>query len=309
MNPDVREQAKGRWAGLLPLLGIGVKHLTGKHVPCPLCGGKDRFRFDDKDGKGTYFCNGCGAGDGIKLVMLANNWDFKTAAKEIRGHLGEAKPGKVRRELSSETCDRMVRKLWEGATFIEDDEAAAYLTSRGFPAPYSKELRFAAQAPVSGHPRRFYLPALIARIRDADGKPVSVHRTFLEGGQKARTVEARQLMPGSLPKGCAIRLAPVKDGILGVAEGIETALAVMRDFLIPCWSTINATMLSEFVPPEGLRELHIFADNDLKYGGQAAAYKLAHRLATKPGAPFVAVKLPPQPGDWDDMGKKPKLVA
>jgi putative DNA primase/helicase len=309
--PDIRVQAKDRWPSLLPLLGVGVKHLTGKHGPCPMCAGKDRFRFDNKEGKGTYFCSGCGAGDGVKLVMLANKWDFRTAAKEIRSHLGEAKPGANKRELSAETCERMVRKLWEGAMPIAaDDEAGAYLASRGFAWPYSSALRFAAQAPVSGHPNRFHLPALIARIRDADGKFVSVHRTFLEGGQKARTVEARQLMPGTLPAGCAIRLARPKDGILGVAEGLETALAVMRDFLIPCWSTINSTLLEKFVPPAGLKELHIFADNDLKYGGQKAGYALAHRLATRPEAPFVAVKLPPEAGtDWDDEGKRRNRAA
>ncbi|NYY79755.1 hypothetical protein DMH17_06695 [Raoultella planticola] len=33
-----------------------------------MCGGADRFRFDDKEGRGTWFCNQCGAGDGLKLV-------------------------------------------------------------------------------------------------------------------------------------------------------------------------------------------------------------------------------------------------
>jgi autotransporter-associated beta strand protein len=31
-----------------------TKTLSGRHVPCPFCGGRDRFRFDDKNGAGTW---------------------------------------------------------------------------------------------------------------------------------------------------------------------------------------------------------------------------------------------------------------
>ena len=52
----------GRWADALRSYGLNEKQLSGKHTECPLCGGKDRFRFDDKEGSGSYYCNGCGAG-------------------------------------------------------------------------------------------------------------------------------------------------------------------------------------------------------------------------------------------------------
>ncbi|MFA9256090.1 primase-helicase zinc-binding domain-containing protein, partial [Escherichia coli] len=51
---------------MLPALGIQV--LKNRHQPCPVCGGSDRFRFDDREGRGTWYCNQCGAGDGLKLV-------------------------------------------------------------------------------------------------------------------------------------------------------------------------------------------------------------------------------------------------
>ena len=66
---DVRTVAAGRWRSILSTLGMDDKALSGKHCACPMCGGKDRFRFDDKDGRGTFFCSGCGAGDGVKLAM------------------------------------------------------------------------------------------------------------------------------------------------------------------------------------------------------------------------------------------------
>ena len=69
------ERARHRWREILPQLGIETRFLTNKHGPCPLCGGKDRFRFDDKDGSGSYYCR-CGPGVGVILVCKKNGWDF-----------------------------------------------------------------------------------------------------------------------------------------------------------------------------------------------------------------------------------------
>jgi len=77
------ERAQGRWREILPQLGIETRFLRNKQGPCPICGGRTRFRFDDLDGRGTWFCNHCGAGAGLRLVMECNAWDFKTAVDEI----------------------------------------------------------------------------------------------------------------------------------------------------------------------------------------------------------------------------------
>jgi phage/plasmid primase-like uncharacterized protein len=43
------EAASGRWPDLLAhFCGLTPDQLSDKHQPCPLCGGKDRYRFDDK---------------------------------------------------------------------------------------------------------------------------------------------------------------------------------------------------------------------------------------------------------------------
>lgn len=51
------QKAAGQWANILTRFGADAAALDGKHHPCPACGGKDRFRFDDKDGRGTHFCS------------------------------------------------------------------------------------------------------------------------------------------------------------------------------------------------------------------------------------------------------------
>jgi putative DNA primase/helicase len=85
------ERANGRWRSILPALGIGARYLDGKNGPCPICGGRDRWRFDDKRGDGTWICTHCGAGQGIRLAMMFTGVsDYKEIALKIEALLDEA---------------------------------------------------------------------------------------------------------------------------------------------------------------------------------------------------------------------------
>jgi putative DNA primase/helicase len=92
---SILDAARGRWPDLLQqLAGLTPEQLTDKHQPCPLCGGRDRYRFDDQDGSGSWFCNKCGGkactgggGNGMDLLMRRTGWDFAEAAKRIEQHL------------------------------------------------------------------------------------------------------------------------------------------------------------------------------------------------------------------------------
>jgi putative DNA primase/helicase len=112
-------------------------------------------------------------------------------------------------------------------------------------------------------------------------------------------------MPGSLPDSVAIRLSyegdelsSINPKVLGVAEGIETALSVRTLFGVRCWSLINSVMMAKWSPPDDVEKVIIFGDNDRNFAGQAAAYKLANRLS---GKVAVEVKIPHQVGDWNDV--------
>lgn len=66
----IREAARGRWRDTIyQVLGIVVRP-DGRHGPCPACGGRDRFRCDDRNGSGSWYCNQCDphAGDGFALI-------------------------------------------------------------------------------------------------------------------------------------------------------------------------------------------------------------------------------------------------
>jgi phage/plasmid primase-like uncharacterized protein len=88
---EVRDLARGRWHIILPALGINAEHLRNHHMRCPGCGGTDRFRWDDKDGSGSFYCGGGGEpvyGDGFALLSHVHGWDFKTCAEQVRSVLG-----------------------------------------------------------------------------------------------------------------------------------------------------------------------------------------------------------------------------
>jgi phage/plasmid primase-like uncharacterized protein len=93
--PCLRQTTINRWPQILrSLAGLTDAELSDRHQPCPACGGRDRFRFDDRSGRGDFFCNGCGAGDGFALLQRINDWNFKKSAVEVAEflRLGTATP-------------------------------------------------------------------------------------------------------------------------------------------------------------------------------------------------------------------------
>ncbi len=300
MLPDIHEASQGRWRGILSQFGMSQKELSGKHGPCPMCGGVDRFRFDDKGGRGTWFCNSCGAGSGVDLVMKLKGWQFKDAVTHIRPLVGLAQAEAPKSGMSEDDKRQFRVNLWNESRPIEQgDYAHRYFAARGIDQNvYPPSLRFCKSARYSASKS---FPAIIAAIQDADGKAVSLHRTFLQDGEKAPVDNPRMVTPGSIPNGSAVRLAKA-GSVLGIAEGIETAMAAGDRFNVPTWAAINAGLLAEWEPPHGVTEVVIFGDNDAGYAGQAAAFALARRMARKKIQ--ATVHIPPLVGtDWADVKK------
>lgn len=294
--------ARGKWKGILLQLGVPAQSLTGKHGPCPMCGGDDRFRFDNKDQRGTYICNACGAGDGMKLAVEFTGKPFSVLAPQIDGMLGNVRPDAPGKPaMTDDDRAKALRAVWTATKPVQPgDLAHAYLTTRKVEELiYPKALRF---GPAIMDGEGGVRPAMVAVVTDLDGKPVTLHRTYLkpDGSGKAEMTSPRKLMPGELPDGSAVRLSEFTTGMLGIAEGIETALSASALYQIPVWAAISAGNLAKWIPPEGCGEVAIFGDNDPKFAGQAAAYALARRLSAK--GMTVTVNIPNAPDkDWNDV--------
>jgi len=294
---DTKVQASGRWLEILPVLGVDQKFLVNRHGPCPICGGKDRFRFS-ADAQGHFYCNQCGNGDGFDLIAKVNGLSNAGAFKAVNKLLNI--PPKIDNEAVTE--DRRNRdamnRVWSGAGRQKDSgPVSTYLknrTGRLWPSISVRE-HANLKLPVDGSK----FPAMLAKVVDQKGNPTNLHITYLtSGGIKANVSKNKVFMAGKLPDGCCIRLMP-HEGILGIAEGIETALSASLIFGVPVWSACNAAMLSKWLPPENVQKVIIFGDNDQNFHGQAKAYALAHKLANQHKLP-VDVRIPDREGDWND---------
>ena len=319
--------AQGRWHEILVQLGIPPEALQNRHGPCPGCGGRDRYRYDDRDGRGTWICSGGGemvAGDGYALLRHVHGWSAAEALRQVAavvggeaGSLPAATPR--RRQQTASRAGRQVADLamrrrrladmWREAVQVTSgDPVALYLAGRGLDlSTYSATLRYHPQLPYRSEDGTYTRhPAMLALVQDVRGRRVCLHRTYLTAaGAKADLPTPRRLMPPAWPgatRGAAVRLAPPAE-TLAVAEGLETALAFGALVQLPAWATISAGGMAALEIPEGVREVLIGADHDA--AGQQAAQALAARLRRQWVAAYI--RTPQRPGsDWADMLTSPK---
>lgn len=177
-----------------------------------------------------------------------------------------------------------MRSMWQGAREVaQGDPVQRYLAGRGLALPEPESLRFHPALPYFDDGVRSVHPAMLANVTTAQGFTVALHRTYLApDGGKASVGTAKKLTPTCGPlAGSSIKLGSptLHKGrvALGVAEGIETAIAAAMLTGIPVWSCVSAAVLAQFVPPQQVQALYIFADNDESGTGQKAAEKLARR--------------------------------
>jgi len=272
---DIVEESIGRWHGIYRMLGIEVG--DGKHCACPVCGGKDRFRMDDKGGRGTFICTNCGAGDGFELLKKVMNIDFIEAKKEVEKLIGRITPDMNKPEEPKITREQLRQIFVSSIPAARENPVGVYLKKRGL-SLVPEILRYTENCWEPETKRNH--PAMLAVFSAADGAALTMHRTYLNGnGEKAAIDDVKKLLPG-LKKltGGAIRLFKYEHE-LGIAEGIETAIAAYELFGIPTWSAVSSTLLAGFDVPEQVKTLHVFSDNDKNFAGQQAAYTLAKKVA------------------------------
>jgi putative DNA primase/helicase len=150
---------------------------------------------------------------------------------------------------------------------------------------------------------------MLAYMQAPNDELTMIHQTYLTAnGEKADVEKVRKFMPGTIAKGSAVRLGEAgvwrMSGVLGIAEGIETALAARLLNTMVVWAALSEGLLKQFEPPKEVKRLVIYGDNDANYVGQAAAYELARRLSLEKRCE-VEVMIPSEEGcDWCDVYKR-----
>jgi putative DNA primase/helicase len=232
----------------------------------------------------------------MNLVMCCKDLNYADAAREVERVVGIATPtppvGRRDPRIKLNRVHKATRR--PGAAVRE------YLAGRGLECPpclkQVRERYYDGKGECLGE-----FEAMAARVLGADGTPETYHLTYLEGSRKADVQSPRKVLtPVNTINGAAVRLYPAA-AHLGIAEGIETAIAAHMLYGIPVWSVLNRNGIDTFVPPEGTDELTIFADNDASFVGQASAFGAAKRLSSKPHGIRCHVLVPRLADtDWND---------
>jgi putative DNA primase/helicase len=306
---EMQHRMTGRWPDLLQRVGMDEAALTKRQKPCPMCGGTDRFMFDDLQGRGTYLCRRCSpkGGNGFQLLVSYSNISWREAFSIVGDYLGDqnipAPKAPSRTIVEGKRVDpTRARQVWAISEPITvNDQVDMYLRHRGLNlTAFPSALRYARMSPYFDTDGKHVddYSAMLGMVTGADDTFRTVHRTYLRAGRKAEVPSPKKLA-SPMGAGSSIKLFPPNEE-LAIAEGIETALSVHVMTKLPVWSVISAANMLQFRPPPCVKRLRIYGDNDRFAAGQAAAWGLMARVASKELA--VEVLIPTQPGsDWNDV--------
>ena len=307
---SILSRAQGHYKSILLSAGADEMIFKTKNLECPWCAGEDRFSYTDKFGKGDSFCRRCGYHSGVDLLMKIKNFGYVDALRFMARFLNlPIHEEKTYRVTKAREQPSPVEDVWAASHALgEKDSAYVYLRSRGlkncFPSALraSNRLRYAQLSEDGRSWDHSFYEGLVAEIVNSEGRRVSLHRTYLDNGRKA-PVKAVKKVLGKELSGCAVRLAETDEsGVLGLAEGIETALSASELFGVPVWSVVAAFNFRNFVPPESVRRIIIFGDSDKNFVGQREAYAGAAEIKQRHPDIEVEVRLPEQSGcDWNDV--------
>ncbi|WP_421297099.1 DUF927 domain-containing protein [Aeromonas sp. 604015] len=308
---DVVTAAGGRWPELLAAVGIDTPRL-GKHGPCPVCcDGKDRFRLDDKEGRGTFICNQCGAGDGLDLVCKVMGKTPKEAAELVAplvglsaGGLDPAERERIRQQQQAKA--EQARKRGEqqreqaarrAAAILRDCEQgeSLYLTSKGF----AERLNAVNLAPIRVGDKNYPAGSVVIPLTNEVGELVNVQlighdgsKRYLAGGQKAGAFHC--IEGGEL-------IAIVEGYATGLSVHLATGAIVYC--AMDCGNLAVVAQIARRQHPEA--QILLCGDNDTNTKGNPGKAKAEQAAAAVGGL----VALPPAAGDWNDYHQTHGLNA
>ncbi|HEX7687923.1 MAG TPA: toprim domain-containing protein [Burkholderiaceae bacterium] len=242
---------------------------------------------------------------GAEGSWSARNQADMTPAERVayRAAVRAAKEKREREQASEwrRSGDRIRAILRGSRPIVDGDPAALYLRRRvGLDASALPQcLRIAYLPCIEDGIEIGVFPTLIAPLVKGT-ETVALHRTYLtEQGRKAPVPTVRKLTPAAgILSGCAIPLSAPSGGAIGVAEGIETALAASRLSGLPTVAAYSASNLASYRWPREARRVIVYGDNDP--AGLAAAEGLRSRAAA--AGVSCQVVIPEKAGqDWCDV--------
>ena len=278
----ITDLAQGRWPEILSsLAGLTSDQLTDRHQPCPLCGGNDRYRFDDQDGSGSWYCNQCGgkdqrggAGNGMEMLMRRTGWEFKEAARAVEDYLGIPRPS-----ASTVAAPRPVKPPVDAPPPSLDGASHQWCYTN-----------------AAGE-QLFW----IQRVDMAGGRKLFIHRTWIDGRwhRPSKKDGFKSDWPAPRPVYNLAALAARPDAQVIICEGEKAADHAQRLFpqlVAISWSNgAKSVGKVDWTPLTG-RSILLWPDNDAE--GRQAMQQVAG-LIREP-AKLLTIDAPPDaPEKWD----------
>jgi putative DNA primase/helicase len=258
--------------------------------------------FDDLRG-GVFGCMRQGVSETWSATDRAT-MTREQRAELVRQMIAATAERKVQQRQHRAENARRIAQVWDQCVpLVPGDPVTLYLKRRGFGGvwPLPDVLRYHRAMPYwEGERKLGTFPAMVAPMVAPDGRTVALHRTYLAAdGRKADVPTVKKLTAASgTLSGACIPLHKPERGVIGAAEGIETALAAWIASGVPTVATYCASALASFVWPTGVRRVVVFADNDK--AGREAAQTLQGR-AIRAGLQ-ASVMTPSDTGaDWCDV--------
>jgi putative DNA primase/helicase len=280
------------------------------HGKCPCCGYRAGFSVTERrDGLPLVYCHagGCSQSDLIVALRRAGLWPESQSENGDRSSERQRRHRVASSAISVKTKpaaspSNVALSLWRRSTPAEATFAprivADYLrNARGYTGAIPNVLR---QLLSAKHPTGTYTPAMVALVEHVDNGPVAVHRTFLraDGSGKADLDPNKMTLGPS--KGAAVQLARPRNGVLAVAEGIESALSYMQGTEIPTWAALSAVGICNLVLPRDATEIIIAIDPDPV--GVMKAHAAARRWLEE--GRRVSIARPPLGLDFNDLVRR-----
>lgn len=288
---EVKRLAAGSWESVLPQCGVTVP-AKGRHGPCAICGGSDRFHYIDDHGGGEWHCRQCDEpnhGDGLDLIARAQGITITAAAQKVSSVLGidyqAPEPKPAREKPQADIAGKVAGMLAKSTS-----GQSAYLTSKGIQCPFP------------------LMPdgSLLLVLKNGAG--------VVTGAQTIKPDGNKRLVAGTVKKGSFYALDSVESTeTVIIAEGLATALSVQQ--IRPDATIIAAIDAGNLLPVAELTrqrypgaQIIIASDNDIK-PGEPNTGKDAAEKAAKAVSGWIALPQSEEKADWNDYHQQYGLEA
>ncbi|MFM4649258.1 primase-helicase zinc-binding domain-containing protein [Aeromonas bivalvium] len=315
----VKAAAQGQWREILTANGIKLPE-PKKHGPCPICGGKDRFRLEErkaeKAARGVWVCSHCDCkgGDGLSLYQKATGQSMGEAIRSLAGYLG------LSSQMTPADHARIEKQRQKAAKAAEEQrqkeasqrDAAAALAQqmeREAVGCMAEQVPYLARKGLSGFGvevlahdyDRHKAGSLLVVLFNIDGVTTSAEIIDSEGRKMA--------LAGGQKKGSAAYIEPLGDSLpenaahCGVVEGYATGLSVRAltgGWPIFCGMSKAGLMDAAKIARYNCPKAQIVVCGDI------GAEKEAREAAATVGG---ITSFPPSGGDWNDYHQAQEVAA